>query len=98
MHAPSVDLSRDSIKTLVELMLAQAQECMIEKMVFEKKKGGLVAKLAAQTAHMYGNVLDGLTNDAVSSQFMKAWVDLVKVRHLLCSFDIWNADKCFHIC
>ncbi|KAJ3057219.1 bck1-like resistance to osmotic shock [Rhizophlyctis rosea] len=80
LHAPSVDLSRDSIKTLVELMLAQAQECMIEKMVQEKKKGALVAKLAAQTAHMYGNVLDGLTNDAVSSQFQKAWVDLVKIK------------------
>ncbi|KAJ3045369.1 bck1-like resistance to osmotic shock [Rhizophlyctis rosea] len=80
LHAPSVDLSRDSIKTLVDLMLAQAQECMIEKVVMEKKKGMLVAKLSAQTAHMYGSVLDGLTNDAVSSQFSKAWVDLVKIK------------------
>ncbi|RKO91970.1 BRO1-like domain-containing protein [Blyttiomyces helicus] len=80
LHAPSVDLSRDSIKTLVEVMLAQAQECFIEKVVMEKKKGALVAKLSAQAAHMYNNALDGMLNDAIRSQFDKAWVELVRLK------------------
>ncbi|KNC98241.1 uncharacterized protein SPPG_06641 [Spizellomyces punctatus DAOM BR117] len=80
LHAPSLDLSRDSIKTLADLMLAQAQECFIEKVIMEKKKGALVAKLAAQAAHVYQNVADGLANEAIRSQFDRAWIELVKVK------------------
>ncbi|KAJ3082965.1 bck1-like resistance to osmotic shock [Quaeritorhiza haematococci] len=80
LHAPSVDLSRDSIKTLVDLCLGQAQECFVEKVILEKKKGALVAKLAAQAAHVYNNVVDGLSNESVKGQFEKPWVDLVKIK------------------
>lgn len=39
MHAPSRDLSKESIEVIKELMLAQAQECFIEKVTtFDKKK------------------------------------------------------------
>ena len=80
LHAPSVDMSRDSIKTLTELALAQAQECFLEKVtVVEKKKGNLASKLCAQLAFMYVNVLDGFSLESVIGQFEKAWVDLIKV-------------------
>jgi hypothetical protein len=80
LHAPSVDMSRDSIKALTELTLAQGQECFIEKLVgTEKKKGALISKLCAQLSFMYANVLDGFLLESVKGQFEKAWVELVKV-------------------
>ncbi|KAI7297856.1 BRO1-domain-containing protein, partial [Hortaea werneckii] len=41
LHAPSTDLSRETVKTLISIMLAQAQEVFIEKQVFDQKKPGL---------------------------------------------------------
>ncbi|TPX40515.1 hypothetical protein SeMB42_g05962 [Synchytrium endobioticum] len=80
LHAPSLDLSRDSIKALADLVLAQAQECFIEKVVLEKKRGTLVAKLAAQAAHQYTMALEGLGHASLKGQFEKAWPELIKVK------------------
>ncbi|KAI8847540.1 BRO1-like domain-containing protein [Chytridium lagenaria] len=80
LHAPSVDLSRDSIKSLVDLMLAQAQEVFLEKVLAEKKKGALPSKLAAQAAHFYAAALEGLSTEAVKGQFDKPWVEVVKIK------------------
>ncbi|KAI9003605.1 BRO1-like domain-containing protein [Gaertneriomyces semiglobifer] len=80
LHAPSVDMSRDSVKCLADLMLGQAQECFIEKVLGERKSGALVAKLAAQAAHQYGNVVDVMCSEAIKSQWDKPWVDLVKIK------------------
>ena len=80
LHAPSVDMSRDSINTLTNLSLAQAQECFLEKVTLvEKKKGNLASKLCAQLAFMYVNVLDGFSLESISGQFEKAWIELIKV-------------------
>ncbi|KAJ3016455.1 bck1-like resistance to osmotic shock [Thoreauomyces humboldtii] len=80
LHAPSLDLSRDSIKTLHDLMLGQAQECFLEKVLLEKKTGALVAKLAAQAAHVYQSVVDGFSNESIRAQIDKAWIELTKVK------------------
>ncbi|KAJ3219416.1 bck1-like resistance to osmotic shock [Dinochytrium kinnereticum] len=80
LHAPSVDLSRDSIKSLADLMLAQAQEVFLEKVIAEKKKGALVSKLAAQASHFYAAALDGLTSETVKGQFDKAWIEIIKIK------------------
>ena len=80
LHAPSVDMSRDSIKCLVDLMLAQAQECFIEKVLLEKKKGTLVAKLASQLAFLYATTCDGFSSASLAGQFDKTWGELVKVK------------------
>ncbi|KAI9333947.1 BRO1-like domain-containing protein [Zopfochytrium polystomum] len=80
LHAPSVDMSRESIKTLVDLMLAQAQECFLEKVLIERKKGSLMAKLAAQAAHAYSNALEGMNHETLKGQFERQWIELVKVK------------------
>ncbi|KAL5032446.1 hypothetical protein BDV3_001013 [Batrachochytrium dendrobatidis] len=80
LHPPSVDMSRNSVKCLGELMLAQAQECFLEKVLIEKKQGLLVAKLAAQIALVYSTVLDGFGNPSLKGQFDKSWFDLVKIK------------------
>ena len=53
LHAPSLDLSKECCKCLSELMLAQAQECFIIKVLMEKKKGNVVSKLCNQLGFMY---------------------------------------------
>ncbi|KAI7851752.1 BRO1-like domain-containing protein [Circinella umbellata] len=70
LHAPSQDLSRETVKMLTELMLAQAHEY------------GLVAKLASHTVWVYGNLVDAM-QDAVGRGvgIEKAWITLCQVKH-----------------
>ncbi|KAJ3209989.1 bck1-like resistance to osmotic shock [Dinochytrium kinnereticum] len=80
LHAPSSDLSRDSVKALVDLMLAQAQEVFLERALFEKKSDGIVSKLAAHASFAYSIVLQSFAADSVRSQFEKAWNDIMKIK------------------
>ncbi|KAJ3342835.1 bck1-like resistance to osmotic shock [Gonapodya sp. JEL0774] len=80
LHAPSVDLGRDSIKCLSELMLAQAQETFFEKVVIEKKKGALPAKLAGQCGAMYNEVYDAMNGAVLKTQFERTWCLLLQIK------------------
>ncbi|KAI9019756.1 BRO1-like domain-containing protein [Hyaloraphidium curvatum] len=80
LHPPSVDLGRDSIRCLSELMLAQAQECFLEKVLAEKKKGMLPAKLASQAATLYANVMDYVNATTLKAQIEKTWALLCQVK------------------
>jgi hypothetical protein len=90
LHPPSVDLSRESIKVLVDLMLAQAQECFIDKVLFENKSGNLVAKLAMHVAFMYNLILEGFKEPSLKHQFPRAWIEICTVKskyyHALSNF------------
>ncbi|KAF9169610.1 bck1-like resistance to osmotic shock [Mortierella sp. AD011] len=80
LHAPSIDLSRDTVKMLVALMLAQAQEVFWEKTLAEKKKPLLISKLAAQVAWGYQTTLEAMA-DGVSKQiFEKNWQTLCQIK------------------
>lgn len=84
LHAPSIDLSRDTVKMLVTLMLAQAQEVFWEKTLGEKKKPLLISKLAAQVTWGYQTALEGMA-DGVSKQiFEKNWQTLCQVCCITC--------------
>ncbi|KAI8851074.1 BRO1 domain-containing protein [Chytridium lagenaria] len=61
-------------------MLAQAQEVFLERAISEKKKHGLVAKLAAHAAFAYALAGQSLVVDTVKSQFDKSWIDLSKIK------------------
>ncbi|KAI9491620.1 BRO1-like domain-containing protein [Zychaea mexicana] len=82
LHAPSQDLSRETVKMLSELMLAQAHECFLESSIREKKRDGLVAKLASHAVWVYGNLIDAM-QDAVGRGvgIEKAWITLCQVKH-----------------
>ncbi|KAG0243458.1 BRO1-like domain-containing protein [Mortierella sp. GBAus27b] len=83
LHAPSVDLSRDTVKMLVTLMLAQAQEVFWEKTLAEKKKPLLISKLAAQVTWGYQSALEGMA-DGVSKQiFEKNWQTICQIKSKL---------------
>ncbi|KAF6843401.1 vacuolar protein-sorting protein bro1 [Colletotrichum musicola] len=80
LHAPSSDLSRETVKTLISIMLAQAQEVFLEKQVADKKKVALLAKLASQAAYLYGQAVEGAQDNFNRAIFEKVWLLLVQVK------------------
>lgn len=79
LHAPSSDLSRDTVKTLIQVMLAQAQEVFLEKQVTDQKKVGLLAKLSSQAAYLYQQAVEGTQENVNKAIFEKVWLLFVQV-------------------
>ncbi|KAK2764788.1 bck1-like resistance to osmotic shock [Emmonsiellopsis sp. PD_33] len=80
LHAPSMDLSRDTVKTLISIMLAQAQEVFLEKQVADGKKPGFLAKLASQAAHLYSQAAEGVQENVSRGVFEKVWSILTQIK------------------
>ena len=80
LHAPSIDLSRDTVKTLISITLAQAQEVFLEKQIADGKKVGLLAKLASQAATLYVQAVEGVTENVNKSIFDRVWLMVVQIK------------------
>ena len=80
LHAPSTDLSRDTVKTLISVTLAQGQEIFLEKQIRDGKKAGLLAKLASQAHFLYSQAKEGLETEVSKGVFDSSWVKLVQVK------------------
>lgn len=80
LHAPSSDLSRDTVKTLIHITLAQAQEIFLEKQAADQKKAGLLAKLSSQAAYLYSQAVEGVQENVTKAIFEKVWLLFVQVR------------------
>lgn len=87
LHAPSTDLSRDTVKTLIAITLAQAQEVFLEKQIADGKKVGLLAKLASQAAYLYTQAVEGVQENVTKAIFEKVWLLVVQV----CLRPDWHA-------
>ena len=75
LHAPSIDLSRETVKTLISIMLAQGQEVLVEKHIAEGKPTAMLAKLASQAAFLYAQAVEGITASNVSEVvFERVWM------------------------
>jgi hypothetical protein len=79
LHAPSSDLSRETVKTLIQIMLAQAQEVFLEKQIADQKKVGLLAKLSSQAASLYAQAIEGVQENVNKAVFERAWLLMVQV-------------------
>ncbi|KAF7719966.1 Vacuolar protein-sorting protein [Penicillium ucsense] len=80
LHAPSTDLNRDTVKTLIHVTLAQAQEVFLEKQVQDKKKSGFLAKLASQSAYLYSQAVETMQEVVAKSIFDKVWSVMVQTK------------------
>ncbi|KAM6501210.1 BRO1 domain containing protein [Amanita muscaria] len=80
LHAPSTDLSRDVVKFLVGLILAQATEVFFEKCTEEKKANALVAKIGSQAASMYTSLSDEIKEFQGKGIFDRNWVTLIQIK------------------
>jgi len=91
LHAPSTDLSRDTVKTLINIMLAQAQEVFLEKVIADGKKSGMLAKLAAQAGFLYAQAVEGVQENVQKGIFERVWLLLCQV-WLPCLTELGQAD------
>lgn len=80
LHAPSTDLSREVVKYLIDVMLAQAHEVFFEKCRDEKKTPGLIAKVVAHTAALYSALVENVKEFQGKKIFDNNWITLLSVR------------------
>ncbi|KIO11313.1 hypothetical protein M404DRAFT_840751 [Pisolithus tinctorius Marx 270] len=83
LHAPSTDLSREVIKFLVGIILAQATEVFLEKCIDEKKASALISKVASQAASMYASLSEEAKDFQGKGIFDRNWVTLVQIKSKL---------------
>lgn len=80
LHAPSTDLNRETVKTLINITLAQGQEVFLEKQATDQKKPGFLAKLAGQAAYLYSQAVEGMQEFVSKGVFEKAWPVVVQAK------------------
>lgn len=80
LHAPSTDLSREVIKFLVGIILAQATEVFWEKCRDEKKGNALMSKIASQASTMYNSLSEEVKEFMGKGIFDRNWVTVIQVR------------------
>ncbi|KAJ1963887.1 bck1-like resistance to osmotic shock, partial [Dimargaris xerosporica] len=80
IHAPSEDLSANTLRVLQQLMLAQAQECFLERCLQEMKKDTLIAKIANQNAWMYTNVVENMSECFKNRAFEEQWLTVCQIK------------------
>lgn len=75
---PPEDMDDDTLESLQQLMLAQAQECFWQKAVMDGYKDASIAKLAAKVSDFYGASGDwGVKSQAISSE----WIHHTTAKH-----------------
>ncbi|KAI5302815.1 bck1-like resistance to osmotic shock, partial [Ascosphaera pollenicola] len=80
LHAPSTDLSRETVKTLTQIMLGQAQEVLVEKQIEDGKKPALLAKLANQGAYHFVQAVEGTQENVDKGVFSRSWLHIVQAK------------------
>ncbi|THV02206.1 BRO1-domain-containing protein [Dendrothele bispora CBS 962.96] len=80
LHAPSTDLSREVVKFLVSIILAQATEVFFEKCTDEKKGSALVSKIGSQAAYMYTTLTEEVKEFMGKGIFERNWVTLIQIK------------------
>ncbi|XP_031775353.1 rhophilin-2 isoform X3 [Apis florea] len=85
-NAPSMDLGPDMLEMLVQLMLAQARECLFEKLELQSKDGRSIdvsldlAQEASQVAAVYSDVHGLISREPVRDYVPETWISLILVK------------------
>lgn len=85
------DMSHDLLTFYINIMLAQAQECILEKSMLDSRKSSITAKVAAQVVEYYqtalatllsgsSNVESGCILHIVGSKIFKSWKKFVEFK------------------
>lgn len=81
LHAPSKDLSRYFMETMCNLMLAQAQECFLEKVIENKKSGTFISKICFYIVSMMAKVYLAIHPNEYSNEInVLAWKDFCECK------------------
>ncbi|XP_054720736.1 tyrosine-protein phosphatase non-receptor type 23-like [Uloborus diversus] len=85
------DMSHDLLTFFINIMLAQAQECILEKSMLDSRKSSITAKIAAQVVDYYkcalGIMVSGSPStdtgsilDIVGSKIFKSWKKFIEFK------------------
>ena len=80
LHAPSTDLSRDVIKFLIGVILAQGNEVFLEKCISEKKAPILISKLASHVAYSYTSLSEEVKEFMGKGILDRNWVTVIQAK------------------
>ncbi|KAG8191473.1 hypothetical protein JTE90_020722 [Oedothorax gibbosus] len=84
-NPPSTDLSPDVLDMLTDLMLAQARECLFEKLISDTEKRKLqhcldIAQEASQVSEVYKQLYKCLNSKAIKDRVPSSWGGLMHVK------------------
>ncbi|XP_029444058.1 tyrosine-protein phosphatase non-receptor type 23 isoform X2 [Rhinatrema bivittatum] len=82
-HSFSVDMSHQILNLNINLMLGQAQECLLEKSMLDNRKSFLVARISAQVVDYYKEARRALENSETAcllGKIQKDWKKLVQMK------------------
>ncbi|KAJ8923991.1 hypothetical protein NQ315_006767, partial [Exocentrus adspersus] len=85
-NAPSMDLGPEMLEMFVQLMLAQARECLLEKLQLQSEENrsiDICFDLAQEASHLsdcYNHVHELISHDAVRDYVPYSWSSLVQVK------------------
>ena len=78
MSNPPDDMDEPTLESLVQLLLAQSQECFWQKAVTDKYKDASIAKLAARVSDLYNLAGEAaMRSEAISS----SWIHHMSAKH-----------------
>ncbi|XP_037094828.1 rhophilin-2-like [Pollicipes pollicipes] len=86
-NAPSRDLDADVLDVLANLLLAQAKECLLEKLLLPEEKQDLSAQLdigqeAAQVAEVYHRLREQMAAPSVQESLPVSWQQLIHIKEV----------------
>ncbi|XP_071941772.1 tyrosine-protein phosphatase non-receptor type 23-like [Antedon mediterranea] len=80
----SPDISMELLQIYINLMLGQAQECLLEKSMQDNRKSSLVARISSQVKDFYKLALKGLDDSRadiiVGSRRYKQWKKVLQIK------------------
>ncbi|KAL7311307.1 pH-response regulator protein palA/rim20, variant 2 [Mucor circinelloides] len=80
--APTIDMSPYALQTLINLMLAQAQECVWQKAAMDQLRDGTIARLALKIAEYYDAACELASNSSISNVYPKCWLTHMQIKAL----------------
>lgn len=80
LHAPSTDLSREVIKFLISVILAQGNEVFLEKCISEKKPQTFISKLASHVAYSYTSLSEEVKEFMGKGILDRHWVTVIQAK------------------
>lgn len=79
---PTADMSSGALQTLINLMLAQAQECIWQRAAMDQLRDGTIARLAIKIAEFYDAAYELATHSSTQGVFPKPWLTHMQVKAL----------------
>lgn len=80
--APTVDMSPYALQTLINLMLAQAQECVWQKAAMDQLRDGTIARLSSKISEFYDAACELATNSSIQNVYPKTWISHMQIKAL----------------